>query len=160
RRAPSPTTIDSLRRAVTAAEQQTQNLEGKLRAIRASDFATIAQPSQGAVGLVTVSFGHDYYSGTGFVIAADGYLLTNWHVVADSQHARPDTIWVTMADQAQAHGANVIATSQERDIAVIKVRGYQGPYLSAIDWRGTKARQGEPAALIGYPAGSGVARLG
>src|SRR5256885_5282474 len=64
-----------------------------------------------------------------------------------------------MADQAQAHGADVIATSQERDIRVIKVRGYQGPYLSAIDWAGTKARQGDPAALIGYPAGSGFARL-
>src|SRR3989442_10424855 len=86
-------------------------------------------------------------------------MLTNWHVVADSQHARPDTIWVTMADQAQAHWADVIAASQERDIAVIKFRGYQGPYLTAIDWRGTKARQGEPAALIGYPAGSGFARL-
>src|SRR5439155_1156879 len=107
RRAPSPAMIDSLRRAVTAAEQHTQSLDAKLRAIRASDFATIAQQSQGAVGLVTVSFGHDYYSGTGFVIAADGYLLTNWHVVADSQHARPDTIWVTMADQAQARLADV-----------------------------------------------------
>ena len=149
RRAPSPATIDSLRRAVTAAEQQTQNLEGKLRAIRASDFATIAQQSQGAVGLVTVSFGHDYYSGTGFVITADGYLLTNWHVV----------VWVTMADQAQARLADVIATSQERDIAVLKVRGYQGAYLTDLDWTGTRARQGEPAALIGYPAGSGFAHL-
>src|SRR2546422_9371118 len=151
--------IDSLRRAVSAAEQTTQGLDAKLRAIRATDFATIAQQSQGAVGLITVSFGRDYYSGTGFAITGDGYVLTNWHVVADSQHARPDTIWVTMADQAQAHGADVIATSQERDIAAIKVRGYQGPYLTAIDWRGTKARQGEPAALIGYPAGSGFARL-
>jgi len=159
RRAPSQAMIDSLRRAVSAAEQTTQGLDAKLRAIRATDFATIAQQSQGAVGLITVSFGRDYYSGTGFAITGDGYMLTNWHVVADSQHARPDTIWVTMADQAQAHGADVIATSQERDIAVIKVRGYQGPYLSAIDWRGTKARQGEPAALIGYPAGSGFARL-
>ena len=159
RRAPSPAAIDSLRRAVTAAEQQTLSLDGKLRAIRASDFASIAQQSQGAVGLVTVSFGHDHYSGTGFVIAADGYLLTNWHVVADSQHARADTIWVTMADQAQARLADVIATSQERDIAVLKVRGYQGAYLTDLDWTGTRARQGEPAALIGYPAGSGFAHL-
>jgi len=159
RRAPSPATIDSLRRAVTAAEQQTQGLDAKLRAIRASDFATIAQQSQGAVGLVTVSFGHDYYSGTGFAITGDGYLLTNWHVVTDSQRPRADTIWVTMADQAQARLADVIAMSQERDVAVLKVRGYQGPYLSAVDWTGTRARQGEPAALIGYPAGSGFARL-
>src|SRR5439155_1408129 len=92
-------------------------------------------------------------------LRAAGYRLTNWHVVADSQHARPDTIWVTMADQAQARLAEVISASQDRDIAVLKMRGYQGPYLSAIDWAGTKARQGDPAALIGFPAGSGFARL-
>src|SRR5260370_34718811 len=87
-------------------------------------------------------------------------MLTNWHVDGDSLHPRPDTTWVIMADEAQAHYADVIATSQERDIAIIKIRGYQGgPYLTAIDWRGTRARQGEPAALIGYPAGSGFARL-
>src|SRR5260370_6726514 len=87
-------------------------------------------------------------------------MLTNWHVVADSLHPRPDTPGVIRADEAQAHYADVIATSQERDIAIIKIRGYQGgPYLTAIDWRGTRARQGEPAALIGYPAGSGFARL-
>ena len=159
RRAPSAASLDSLRRAVVTAEQQTENLDAKMRAIRGTDFAAIAQQSQAAVGLITVSFGREYFNGTGFVITADGYMLTNWHVVADSAHPRPDTTWVIMADQSQAHYADVIATSQERDIAVIKLRGYQGSYLTAIDWRGTKARQGEPAAVIGYPAGSGFARL-
>src|SRR2546422_2060498 len=83
--------IDSLRRAVSAAEQTTQGLDAKLRAIRATDFATIAQQSQGAVGLITVSFGRDYYSGTGFAITGDGYMLTNWHVVADSQRSEEHT---------------------------------------------------------------------
>ncbi|HEU5260961.1 MAG TPA: FHA domain-containing protein [Gemmatimonadales bacterium] len=159
RRAPSQATIDSLRRAVTAAEQQTQGLDAKMRAIRATDFASLAQQNQGAVGLVTVSFGREYYSGTGFVITSDGYLLTNWHVVADSLHLRPDTVWVIMADQAQARLADLIALSQERDVAILKLRSYQGPYITAIDWNGLRARQGEPAALIGYPAGSGFARL-
>jgi len=85
-------------------------------------------------------------------------MLTNWHVVADSAHAEPDTVWVTMADQSAGRYADVVATSRERDVALIKVRGYQGPYLTGLDWAGTKARQGEPAALIGYPAGSGFAR--
>ncbi len=159
RRAPSAEGLDSLRRAVATAERQTQGLEAKLRAIRGTDFAAIAQERQGAVGLITVDFGREHYSGSGFVISPDGYMLTNWHVVADSQHARPDTIWVIMADQAQARYADVIATSQDRDIAIIKMRGYQGVYIPAIDWAGTKARQGEPAALIGFPAGSGFARL-
>jgi pSer/pThr/pTyr-binding forkhead associated (FHA) protein/S1-C subfamily serine protease len=158
RRAPSQGLIDSLRRAVAAAETQTANLDAKMRAIRATDFAGMAQQNQGAVGLITVSLGGSYYDGTGFIVSSDGYMLTNWHVVADSTHAQPDTIWVTMADQSLGRFADVVATSNERDIALIKVRGYQGPSLTAIDWKGTKARQGEPAALIGYPAGSGFAR--
>lgn len=158
RRAPSQELIDSLRRAVASAESQTASLDAKMRAIRATDFAGLAQQNQGAVGLITVALGGSYYDGTGFVVSPDGYMLTNWHVVADSSHAQPDTVWVTMADQSLGRYADVIATSSERDLALIRIRGYQGPFLTAIDWKGTKARQGEPAALIGYPAGSGFAR--
>jgi pSer/pThr/pTyr-binding forkhead associated (FHA) protein/S1-C subfamily serine protease len=158
RRAPSQGLIDSLRRAVSTAETQTATLDAKLRAIRATDFAGLAQQNQGAVGLITVALGGSYYDGTGFIISPDGYMLTNWHVVADSAHADPDTVWVTMADQSLSRFADVVATSRERDVALIKIRNYQGPSLGGIDWQGTKARQGEPAALIGYPAGSGFAR--
>jgi len=51
-------------------------------------------------------------------------------------------MWVTMADQSSGRYADVVATSRDRDVALIKVRGYQGSYLTAIDWAGTKARQG------------------
>ena len=158
RRAPSQSLIDSLRRQISATEAQASSLDARMRAIRGTDFASIAQQNQAAVGLLTVSFGRDYYNGTGFVISADGYMLTNWHVVADTNAPRADTIWVTMADQATSHFADVVALSQDRDIALVRIRGYQGPYVTAIDWGATKARQGEPAALIGYPAGAGFAR--
>jgi pSer/pThr/pTyr-binding forkhead associated (FHA) protein/S1-C subfamily serine protease len=159
RTAPSSSAIDSLRRQMQATELQAASLDARMRAVRGTDFASIAQQNQGAVGLITVRFGKDFYNGTGFVISSDGYMLTNWHVVVDSGYARPDTMWVTMADQATARFADVVASSQDRDIALIKIRDYQGPSLSAIDWAGTKSRQGEPAALIGYPAGMGFARL-
>src|SRR6266850_2613457 len=55
RRAPSQGLIDSLRRAVSTAEAQTVTLDAKLRAIRATDFAGMAQQNQGAVGLITVA---------------------------------------------------------------------------------------------------------
>lgn len=159
RSAPSSGTIDSLRRQLQATEAQAASLDARMRAVRGTDFASIAQQNQGAVGLITVRFGKDFYNGTGFVISPDGYMLTNWHVVTDSGYPRPDTMWVTMADQASARLADLVAASQDRDIALIKVRGYQGPSLTAIDWGGTRTRQGEPAALIGYPAGMGFARL-
>jgi pSer/pThr/pTyr-binding forkhead associated (FHA) protein/S1-C subfamily serine protease len=160
RSAPSPGTIDSLRRQLQATELQSANLDARMRAIRGTDFASIAQQNQTAVGLITVKFGRDYFNGTGFVVSPDGYMLTNWHVVTDTGYPQPDTIWVTMADQANARLADIVATSRERDIGLIKIRGYQGPHLTAIDWSGTKSRQGEPAALIGFPAGAGFSRLG
>ncbi|HXJ31092.1 MAG TPA: FHA domain-containing protein, partial [Gemmatimonadales bacterium] len=55
--APSSSQIDSLRRQVSAAEAQTASLDARMRAVRGTDFATIAQQNQGAVGLITVSFG-------------------------------------------------------------------------------------------------------
>lgn len=67
RRAPSQALIDSLRRAVTSAETQAANLDAKLRAVRGADFASVAQQTQGAVGLVTVRIGREYFDGTGFV---------------------------------------------------------------------------------------------
>jgi len=121
RRALNPATVDSLRRAVAAAESQTAQMTARLRAVRSADFASVAQETQGAVGLITVSLGADYYDGTGFVISSDGYMLTNWHVVADSAHERPDTVWVTMADEARArldeehhHNAGTHAAGRER----------------------------------------------
>jgi pSer/pThr/pTyr-binding forkhead associated (FHA) protein/S1-C subfamily serine protease len=157
-RALTPAVVDSLRRAVAAAEAQTAQLTARVRAVRSTDFASIAQQNQNAVGLITVSLGGEYFDGTGFVISPDGYMLTNWHVVADSAHERPDTIWIVMADESRARLADVVATSRDRDLALLKVRGYQGPWLEAVDWDGSRARQGEPAALIGFPAGSGFAR--
>ena len=44
-------------------------------------------------------------------------------------------------DQATSHFADVVALSQDRDIALVRIRGYQGPYVTAIDWGDTKARQ-------------------
>lgn len=159
RSAPSSGTIDSLRRQMAATEAQAASLDARMRAIRGTDFAAIAQQNQAAVGLITVSFGKNLYNGTGFVITADGYMLTNWHVVSDSGFTQPDTMWVSMADQTTSRFADVVASSQDRDIALIKIRAYQGPYLTSIDWSGANSRQGEPAALIGYPAGAGFARL-
>ena len=158
RRGPGAEVLDSLRRAVSAAESQTAQLTAKLRAVRSADFATIAQETQGAVGLVTVLLGADRFDATGFVISADGYLLTNWHAVADSAHPAPDSIWVTMADESRPRLADLVGVSRERDLALVHVREYQGPWIRSIDWAGTRARQGEPAALIGFPAGAGFAR--
>jgi S1-C subfamily serine protease len=53
--------------------------------------------------------------GTGFVIDSDGYILTNEHVIEDSQQ-----YWVT-TDQRKVYPAMVVAADPRADLAVLKI---------------------------------------
>ncbi|HEX9727707.1 MAG TPA: FHA domain-containing protein [Gemmatimonadales bacterium] len=150
--------LDSLRQAVGAAEQRAAEIEAGLRAVRGADLASIAQANQASVGLVTTFAGADIYDGSGFAITADGYFITNRHVVSPGNQSA-DSVFVTFADQRTMSRADVIAVQPApgADVAVLKIRNYRGPHVTRVDWTGTKARQGEPAALIGFPAGVAAA---
>ena len=146
--------LDSLLDAVRAAEERANNIETQMRAVRGVDLASISQASQGAIGLVTAFSQSGIYDGSGFVITASGYFITNRHV-AMPQGASADSIFITMADQLRPQRATLVnvAESYGPDLAVLQIAGYSGPHLQQIDWSGTHMRQGEPAALIGFPAG-------
>ena len=55
--------------------------------------------------------------GTGLIVDADGYILTNEHVVADSQN-----VWVT-TDNGKVYPALVVGTDPRADLAVLKIPG-------------------------------------
>ena len=146
--------LDSLRKAVSDAEQQLSGIEGQVRAVRGVDLATVAQTNQGAVGLVSSFAQGRIYDGSGFAITSSGYFITNRHVVMHNG-LRSDSLFVMMADQRRMLRADIINVAPRNgpDIAVIRIRNYTGPHVPRIDWAGDQARQGEPAALIGFPAG-------
>jgi pSer/pThr/pTyr-binding forkhead associated (FHA) protein/S1-C subfamily serine protease len=150
--------LDSLRRAVQSAEQRAATLESGLRAVRGADLARIAEANQAAVGLVTVYAGRDIYDGSGFVISKSGYFVTNRHV-ARPEGRTADSIHVTLADQRTGYRTALVAVAEPGgpDLAVLRLPRYVGPYVARADWEGTRARQGEPAALIGFPAGAAAA---
>jgi len=108
---------------------------------------------------VIVRYQTDSVMGSGFVITASGYLLTNGHVVQDPSGARARAIEVVMADTRTPLVADLVAVSnvRDQDIAVLKIRGYHGAVIRAIDWSGRGVRQGAPAALIGFPRGTELA---
>jgi S1-C subfamily serine protease len=97
--------------------------------------------------------------GTGFVITRSGFLLTSRHVVQSPEHAAARTVEVVMADARTPQTADVVSVSDipDQDVAVLRVRGYRGPAVRAIDWQGSGVTQGTPAALIGFPRGSELA---
>ncbi len=150
--------IDSLRQAVRAAEDQLSGIEGQVRAVSGVDLATVAQTNQGAVGLVSVYVGGEVYDGSGFVITPSGYFITNRHVVVQNGR-RADSVFVTLADQRRMIRSDIVSlgSDQGADVALLRIRSYNGPHVPRVDWDGTKARQGEPAALIGFPAGLAAA---
>ena len=84
--------------------------------------------------------------GSGFFISADGYAVTNNHVV---DHAK--TVTVT-TDDGKVHTANVVGTDPRSDLALIKVDGGGFPYVKFSD---QAPRIGEWAVAVGNPFGLG-----
>jgi pSer/pThr/pTyr-binding forkhead associated (FHA) protein/S1-C subfamily serine protease len=150
--------LESLRRAVRDAEERSSAIAAGLRAVRGADLARIAEANQAAVGLVSVFAGGGIYDGSGFVITQTGYFVTNRHV-ALPEGQTPDSIHITMADQQTGHRAQLVQAHPAGgpDLALLRIPRYVGPFVARADWDGTHARQGEPAALIGFPAGVAAA---
>ncbi len=83
--------------------------------------------------------------GSGFIISADGYVLTNAHVVDGA-----DEVHVTMTDKREFK-AKVIGADKDSDIALLKIDGGTLPHLTLGD--SDKIRAGEWAIAIGSPFG-------
>jgi serine protease Do len=92
--------------------------------------------------------------GSGFIISADGYVVTNNHVVAP---ARPDAvveqITVTLADRTE-YEAEVVGRDEVADIAVLKVNP-RGPLPFVRFGDSTRARVGDWVVAVGNPFGLG-----
>ena len=71
--------------------------------------------------------GHSQSSGSGVIINADGYIVTNNHVVKDA-----DMVDVTLSDN-RSFKAEVIGTDPDTDLAVIKINQKDLPHLSFVD---------------------------
>ncbi|WP_425487059.1 S1C family serine protease [Microvirga makkahensis] len=84
--------------------------------------------------------------GSGFFISADGYVVTNNHVVDNASEVQ-----VTM-DDGKTLDAKVIGTDPKTDLALLKVEGSDFPYVRLA---GQKARIGDWVVAIGNPFGLG-----
>jgi serine protease Do len=88
--------------------------------------------------------------GSGVIVSTDGYILTNHHVVANS-----DTIYVTTNDNRQL-SATLVGSDSATDIAVIKV--VDADNLTAISLGNSdNVRVGEMVMAIGSPLATNLA---
>ena len=91
----------------------------------------------------TPAIEHAY--GTAFFVTADGYMLTNHHVVEGA-----DKISVTLNDRTELD-ATLVGSDERSDVAVLKVTGKKFPALPIGDSNSLKV--GEPVLAIGSPFG-------
>ncbi len=86
--------------------------------------------------------------GSGVIVSADGYILTNHHVVVEA-----DQIEVALADGRKAK-AHVIGSDPETDLAVIKIE-LQGTLPAITFGQPERAQVGDIVLAIGNPFGVG-----
>ncbi|SFJ27764.1 serine protease Do [Pseudomonas guineae] len=83
--------------------------------------------------------------GSGFIISADGYVLTNNHVIADA-----DEIIVRLADRSELE-AKLIGTDPRSDVALLKIEATGLPIVKL--GKSEELKVGEWVLAIGSPFG-------
>ena len=85
-------------------------------------------------------------SGSGFIVSADGYVVTNKHVVEQT-----DVEYTVITNDGTKYPATVVAKDPSNDIAVIKIEGDTFPYLEFGDSEALQV--GQTAIAIGNALG-------
>ncbi|MEM8694860.1 MAG: Do family serine endopeptidase [Pseudomonadota bacterium] len=96
--------------------------------------------------------------GSGFIISADGYVVTNNHVISSrGRNGQPgadavDTITVTLSDRTE-YEARIVGRDPSSDLAVLKIDGDNLPFVQFGD--SDSLRVGDWVLAIGNPFGLG-----
>ncbi len=85
--------------------------------------------------------------GSGFLVSADGYIVTNNHVVDGASQITART------SDGKEYKARLIGRDQATDIAVVKIEGQNFPFVSFEDR--AKPRVGDWVVAVGNPFGLG-----
>ena len=96
----------------------------------------------GGMGQITVSQGE----GSGFLVSADGWIVTNDHVVSGAK-----TVTVTLKDGKTYEGKVTPSNDDTSDVAVVKIDAKNLPFLAFSD--SATVEPGEFAMAVGAPFG-------
>ncbi len=86
------------------------------------------------------------YVGSGFIVGADGTVVTNNHVVSGAS-----IIKVYLAGETQPHDAQVLGVSECDDLAVLRITGVSG--LPTLEWSTDSLQTGMDVWAAGHPGG-------
>ena len=137
---------DSAQTQTTGPQTITVNDTDQVTAVTA--VAAKASPSVVTISVTSSSSGG---TGSGIVLSADGYVLTNTHVVTLDGASSDGTIEVTTYD-GKLYKAKVVGIDPIVDLAVIKLEGASG--MQPIEFADSSdLNVGDQAVAIGAPLG-------
>jgi serine protease Do len=91
--------------------------------------------------------------GSGFLISADGYVVTNNHVISPARTgATVEEITVTLSDRREFE-AELVGRDEASDLALLKIKSTNLPFVRFGD--STRTRVGDWVVAIGNPFGLG-----
>ena len=91
--------------------------------------------------------------GSGFIISADGYIVTNNHLIQSaSGNGTVDQVTVTLTNRRE-YPARIIGRDSASDLALLKIEGQNFPFVNWGD--SARARVGDWVLAIGNPYGLG-----
>lgn len=88
-------------------------------------------------------------SGSGFVLTADGYVLTNFHVIETPLKSNADI--TVMLHDGTKYTASVVGYEQENDVAVLKIEGENLAHVTIGD--SDDMNVGDEVYAVGNPLG-------
>lgn len=94
------------------------------------------------------------YSGSGFALSSNGYIVTNNHVINGNSSKSPDSIYVQDAI-GNAYKAKLVYTEPKYDIAILKITDDSFEELPALPYNFKKGKSdlGEDVFTLGYSEG-------
>jgi S1-C subfamily serine protease len=99
-------------------------------------------------------------AGCGFIISADGLIVTANHVVTTEESGFTELgspIEVEKAGERKSHYATVLDHSDTSDTALLRLIGYELPHVTIGDW--TAIQPSNAVAIITFLPGSGLPLL-
>ena len=113
----------------------------------AADWKTVASEVSGSVVSIQAALSNGTAKGSGAIVSAKGYIVTNNHVISGAQQ-----IQVTLSN-GQMYTAQVVGTDTTADLAVIKLDNPPSD-LKAVEFADSdKLAVGEDVMAIGNPLG-------
>jgi serine protease Do len=114
---------------------------------------------EGTMGETNVVVGRQRSTGSGFVIDADGYILTNAHVVSGARRVQivvpsgdaDGTLATALSGKSSLVPARIVGMTTELDLALLKVDDMKLPALPLATY--SDVRQGETVFAFGSPIG-------